>query len=256
MSYFPQRFNTYYEPFLGSGAVLATLSPQKACASDVFPPLIEIWTTLRENPELLKRWYRERWESVQQYGKREAYVKIKAAYNRSPNGADLLFLCRTCYGGGRFRKADGYMSTPCGIHEPIRPESFAERVDEWHQRTKGAVFFLADYREIMERSQPGDLIYCDPPYRHSQGILYGAQDFNLLELFDIIRICKAKEVFVALSIDGMKKSGRHICELPIPEDLFEREVYVNCGASMLKRFQMEGRTLHEHEVADRLLLTY
>ncbi len=37
-SYFPERFGTYHEPFLGSGAVLATLAPQRGFASDVFPP--------------------------------------------------------------------------------------------------------------------------------------------------------------------------------------------------------------------------
>jgi DNA adenine methylase len=61
---------------------------------------------------------------------------------------------------------------------------------------------------------------------------------------------------VAISIDGTKRSGAHRLELPIPPGLFEREAYVNCGRSMLKRFQMEGATLEGEEVTDRLLLTY
>jgi DNA adenine methylase len=44
--------------------------------------------------------------------------------------------------------------------------------------------------------------------------------------------------------------------LDISPHLFEREIYVNCGRSMLKRFQMEGETLENHVVTDRLLLTY
>jgi DNA adenine methylase len=43
-SYFPAKFGTYFEPFLGSGAVLGTLSPKSAVGSDVFRPLAEIWT--------------------------------------------------------------------------------------------------------------------------------------------------------------------------------------------------------------------
>ncbi|MBN2376397.1 MAG: DNA adenine methylase [Sedimentisphaerales bacterium] len=256
-SYFPHDFQAYYEPFLGSGAVLATLSPKRAIASDIFPPLVEIWQTLHDSPETLKQWYAERWEATAKGDKIEEYERIKASYNQSPNGADLLFLCRSCYGGVvRFRKADGYMSTPCGIHNPIHPFSFSKRVDQWYQRTKGTSFRLADYREMMRHADPGDLIYCDPPYAHSQGILYGAQSFNLSELLDIIDDCKKRGVFVALSIDGKKKSGQQLCDLPIPDDLFEREIFLNCGASMLKRFQMEGKTLDEHHVADRLLLTY
>jgi DNA adenine methylase len=61
---------------------------------------------------------------------------------------------------------------------------------------------------------------------------------------------------VALSIDGTKRSGDLVCDLPIPRGLFKREVYVNVGRSMLKRFQMNGKTLEKEVVKDRLLLTY
>src|SRR5208283_3556607 len=95
----------------------------------------------------------------------KVYEKIKAAYNAKPNGADLLFLCRSCYGGVvRFRQFDGYMSTPCGIHDPIHPRSFSKRVDEWRLRTAGASFERMEYEEAMENAKPGDLVYCDPPY--------------------------------------------------------------------------------------------
>jgi DNA adenine methylase len=63
-------------------------------------------------------------------------------------------------------------------------------------------------------------------------------------------------VNVVLSIDGSKKSGNMICDVPFPDSLFEREVAVNVGRSMLKRFQMEGQTLESEVVSDRLLLTY
>ena len=104
----------------------------------------------------------------------EAYEQIKADYNNSPNGADLLFVARACYGGVvRFRK-DGYLSTPCGSHAPISPESFARRVDIWHERTKGAEFMVADFEETLDRAEEGDLVYGDPPYTCTQSILYGA----------------------------------------------------------------------------------
>jgi DNA adenine methylase len=257
VSYFPQRFACYYEPFLGSGAVLATLAPKKAVGSDSFPLLIEIWQTLVSDPDLLKVWYAERWQEMTMGGKEAAYERIKARYNNKPNGADLLFLCRSCYGGVvRFRKADGYMSTPCGIHDPISPISFNKRVDEWHRRTKYTKIKLADYREVMRKASAGDLIYCDPPYSYSQTILYGAQAFSLAELFEAILECKARGVFVALSIDGTKRSGDLFCDLKIPDGLFSREVMVHCGRSMLRRFQLSGQTLETEEVSDRLLLTY
>ena len=239
-NYFPKDVGTYFEPFLGSGAVLATYAPKRAVASDVFVPLAGIWQMLHADPAKLKKWYKDRWRLINIMGKQEAYEHVKAKYNASPNPADLLFLCRACYGGVvRFRKADGYMSTPCGVHDPVSPESFSARVDEWRTRTTGTVFHAVDYKVLMAKAKRGDLIYCDPPYVHSQTILYGAQSFRLAELFETIAKCKAKGVRVALSIDGTKKSGA-LCELPIPDGLFEQEAFVNCGRSMLRRFQMGG----------------
>jgi DNA adenine methylase len=256
-SHFPRDYRRYFEPFLGSGAVLATLAPHKGVASDVFAPLVEIWQALVDAPEELKQWYLERWNRAVQGEKVATYEQIKASYNTSPNGADLLFLCRACYGGVvRFRKSDGYMSTPCGIHDPIPPRKFSARVDEWHQRAATVEVRHADYREVMDSARSGDLIYCDPPYSYTQSILYGAQAFQLKELFAQIDRCRARGVFVALSIDGTKKSGDLLCDLEIPERLFERELEINCGRSMLKRFQMEGRSLEAEEVTDRLLMTF
>ena len=257
ISCFPDHINRYYEPFLGSGAVLGTLAYKNSIGSDIFKPLVDIWIALRENPETLKEWYKERWNYFNANERNEAYENIKKSYNNNPNGPDLLFLSRSCYGGVvRFRNSDGFMSTPCGVHSPITPESFSRRVDIWHTRTEGAEFLNIDYIDAMKMAKKGDLIYCDPPYLHSQPILYGGQSFSLEKLLQIIEECKSRDVFVALSIDGTKKSGKSLCELPIPAGLFKRELFVNCGRSMLKRFQMEGKTLEDEIVSDRLLLTY
>jgi len=257
IAYFPVEFGGYFEPFLGSAAVLGTLIPEFGFASDTFAPLIEIWQTLKKSPETVKGWYKERWDKISQSNKVAVYEQIKAAYNAGPNGADLLFLSRSCYGGVvRFRKADGYMSTPCGIHHPISPESFSRRVDEWHKRISGTTFLCLGYEEAMSLAKPGDLIYCDPPYTYSQGILYGAQSFSLEHLLSVIEKCKARGVKIALSIDGTKRSGNLICDLPLPEGLFETEILIDIGRSMLKRFQMNGQSLAGEKVSDRLLLTY
>ena len=256
-SYFPPDLGTYFEPFLGSGAVLGTLAPKRGVGGDGFKPLIEIWDTLSQSPEIVKQWYSERYRSFKSGEKVEQFEKIKAAYNAGPNGADLLFLCRSCYGGVvRFRQRDGYCSTPCGIHDPIHPDSFNERVNQWRRRTSGTEFVHANYDQTMQRAECNDLVYCDPPYTHSQTILYGAQAFSLTRLFGVIAECKSRGVYVALSIDGTKRTGTFLCDLPIPEGLFKREIFVNCGRSMLRRFQMAGESLENEVVHDRLLLTY
>jgi DNA adenine methylase len=257
IGYFPKHFGTYFEPFLGSGGVLGVLAPRHAIASDGFLPLIEIWRGLLIDKERLKHDYAARYALLATLGKQRAYEQVRESYNTHPNGADLVFLCRACYGGVvRFRKLDGYMSTPVGIHDPIKPERFAARVDAWHARTSGTEFHHMDFAEAMSLTRRDDLVYCDPPYRDSQSILYGAQAFSLDRLVRSIAECKSRGVRVALSIDGTKFSGRKLCDVPVPDGLFVREAFIAVGRSMLKRFQMDGRTLEEHEVTDRLLLTY
>lgn len=254
---FPTDFGTFYEPFLGSGAIMATVAPRNGVGSDIFKPLVEIWLKLKEDPEGLIQWYAERRNRLDNEDKIDVYENIKASFNANNNGADFLFLTRSCYGGiVRFRKSDGYMSTPCGVHTPIPVETFRKRVLEWKSRMKHVEFKHADYKEIFSIAKAGDLIYCDPPYTHSQSILYGAQSFKLEELLDEIEKAKQRGVKVALSIDGNKKSGDFICDLPIPKGLFEQELFISVGRSMLRRFQMEGQTLEGEHVSDRLLLTY
>lgn len=148
------------------------------------------------------------------------------------------------------------MSTPCGVHDPISPASFAARVDQWHTRVGHVEYRHEDYADILKEVEKDDLVYCDPPYSDSQTILYGAQRFRLEELFDVIANCKERDASVALSIDGTKKSGTRYCNIPIPKGLFIREITIDCGRSMLRRFQREGQELHDEVVKDRLLLTY
>lgn len=257
VTYFPKTFGTYFEPFLGSGAVLATLAPAKAVASDIFTPLLGIWNQLQKDPEGLVNWYKERHALIAIMGKQEAYEHVKASFNASPNGADLLFLSRTCYGGVvRFRKLDGFMSTPCGPHKPMPPENFETRARIWAARTRGATFVNADFEEVLSKAVAGDMVYLDPPYADSQTILYGAQAFKLERLFRVVASLRERGVAVALSIDGTKKSGAETVGLPIPEGLFKREVFVQLGSSMLKRFQLTDQNGDDHHVSDRLLLTY
>jgi DNA adenine methylase len=255
--YFPPDYNKYFEPFLGSGAVIATMAPRNGLGSDTFRPLMEIWMMLQNDPQGLIEWYTIRRNKIGKQTKEEVYESIKATYNKNPNGADFIYLSRACYGGiVRFRKSDGYMSTPCGAHTPIPVDAFARRVEEWKNRLRNVSFELCDYKASFAQAKQGDLIYCDPPYSHSQSILYGAQEFRLSDLIEEIEKAKGKGIKVALSIDGRKKSGNYICDIPIPLNLFEQEIFIDCGRSMLRRFQLEGQTLESEAVADRLLLTY
>lgn len=251
----PREFNRYFEPFVGTGMVLGTLRPRVAVAGDTLRPLIDMWHAVQSSPDELIEAYAERWREYQN-DPDGTYERIRQRYNESPNRDDLVFISRTCYGGVMRFTREGKISTPRGPHKPIRPDTFAERVREWHERVKGTTFLCQDFEETMAEAKSGDVVYCDPPYVYTQNILYGSQDFDVQRLFVAIEACVRRGAKVLLSIDGFKKSGRVTLDIDLPPGLFKRELLIRQGSSMLRRFQKEGETMVGEDVAERLLLSW
>lgn len=266
VSYMPDSFGDYYEPFLGSGAVLAELLMHDktsmyphfdhAYGSDVLPFLIDIFNTVKKSPSDLTEYYAR--EIALYYDDPDMqYSIIKSRFNQDHNAFDFCLLSRTCYSGIiRFRKTDGYMSTPRGPHTPICPESFEQRVQLWSSLIRKADFITESFENAMVKPQHGDLVYCDPPYTHSQSIIYGAQAFDIRQLWDKIAECKDRGVYVMLSINGTRESKKKDISVEIPAGLFAREVVVNCGTSMIDRLQSAGKDMTGEVVHDKLLLTW
>lgn len=266
ISYMPQQFNEYYEPFLGSGAVMAELLYadstrlfphfKAAHGSDVLPFLIDIFDLVKLDPDKLTDYYEK---EINEYylNPERKYEEIRDRFNKNHNAYDFCLLSRTCYSGViRFRKADGYMSTPKGPHKPISPDTFKDRVSLWNGLLRKADFYCESYTTAMDKAKEGDVIYCDPPYTHSQSIIYGAQDFDINTLFLKIDECKKRGVKVMLSINGLKNSKKTDISVTPPDGLFERKYLVNCGTSMIDRLQNDGKQMTGKEVDDQLLLTW
>lgn len=262
----PTTFNNYYEPFLGSGAVLAELLMQDdtslyphfnhAYGSDILPFLIDIFRSVKENPNKIIEYYSKEISSYYE-NPAEQYELIRNRFNQDHNAFDFCLLSRTCYSGViRFRKADGYMSTPKGPHNPIKPSVFANRVALWSNLIQKADFYTESFEKAMAKPQQGDVIYCDPPYTHSQSIIYGAQDFNINILWNKIAECKDRGAYVMLSINGSPESKKKDISIDIPTGLFDRELTVNCGTSMIDRLQNSGKDMVDEVVHDKLLLTW
>lgn len=266
VSYMPQEFNNYYEPFLGSGSIMAELLLEDrtqfyphfshAYGSDILPFLIDIFDLVKDQPEKLIGYYKTEIDKYYNDPEKE-YTKIRDRFNEKHNPYDFMLLSRTCYSGIiRFRKSDGYMSTPKGPHSPIKPTEFGKRVCQWHELLEKADFFCESFEDAMERPQNGDLVYCDPPYTHSQGIIYGAQEFDIDLLWKKIDECKNRGAKVMLSINGTRDSGKKDISIEPPEGLFERKVLINCGTSMIDRLQNSGRNMREKKVDDQLFFSW
>ena len=218
--YFPSDYKRYYEPFVGSAAVLGTLAPRDAVASDVLAPLVQIWQRVQANPQAVYDGYQTRFTAFTTQDRKVVYRAILDRYNATGDPDDLLFVARTCYGGViRFDK-QGVMNTPCGIHRALPLAKFADALRLWQPLVAGTRFVVGDFEAQIDAAGEGDLVYCDPPYQDCGKNLYGAQTFSLQRLFAAI------------------------------------ERAVKLGRSMLRRFQMAGQSLESEHVADRLLTTW
>ena len=47
----PKKYNTYFEPFFGGGAVLFALQPKKAVINDLNGDLIKTYIVIKDSPE-------------------------------------------------------------------------------------------------------------------------------------------------------------------------------------------------------------
>jgi len=130
--------------------------------------------------------------------------------------------------------------------------SFSQRVDLWHKKIQNTIFKCSDYKDIMLNAKPYDFIYCDPPYKNSQSILYGSPNFKIEELINVIQECKLKNIYIALSVDGKKDNEYNKY---IEQSIFKQKIDISCGKSMLKRFQNKGKKI-KNKITDKLLLTY
>jgi len=254
-NHLPTDLGTYYEPFVGTGAVLATLAPERAVASDALPQLVALLRVVQQDPDGLVEHYATARAEIIVDG-RAAYESIKARFNSAPNPHDLLVVSRTCYGGVMRFTRTGYISTPMGPHKPMPAEKLARYMVDWQRRLRGTEFVHQDFETTMELSQPGDTIYCDPPYAHGQTILYGAQDFSLPRLWAAVARAVDRGVRVGVSADGYRRSGDKDIDLGMPDGLFARELLIERGGCMLRRFQLGGEDMALEQVADRLLLSW
>ena len=254
-SHLPADLGTYYEPFVGTGAVLATLAPERAVAGDTLPVLVDLLQAVQDDPTPLIEHYASARATILAEG-RSAYEAVKARFNATPTPRDLLVISRTCYGGVmRFTRA-GYLSTPVGPHRPMPADKLAGYMEEWRRRLEGVEVLHQDFADTMAQAGDGDTVYCDPPYAHGQSILYGAQDFRLPRLWAACADAVTRGARIAVSVDGYRRSGAKAIALGVPDGIFARELLIQRGGCMLRRFQLEGEDTNLEQVADRLLLSW
>ena len=168
--FFPKKnITSYYEPFIGGGAVLFHLQPKKAVINDYNEDLINLYRCIKENlDELIEKlkYYETKNDSESFYEIRgidrtEEYKK----WTLVEKAARLIYLNRTCYNGlfrmnsaGQFNSPYGSYKNPCICNEPVL------RAMSKYFNENDIEFRAGDFEEACKDAPKGSFIYLDPPY--------------------------------------------------------------------------------------------
>jgi DNA adenine methylase len=152
------------EPFVGSAAVFLNTDYPTALLADVNVDLIGCYKVLqREGPGFVA--YARSFFTPENNTSNRYYL-LRDRFNTTSDpiekAALFLYLNRHGYNGlCRYNNA-GAFNVPFGRYrQPYFPET--ELLGFW-EKAQQAIFRRADFREVLADAEPGDVVYCDPPY--------------------------------------------------------------------------------------------
>ena len=202
--FYPSRFNAYWEPFLGSGAVFfdlhahGLLAGHHATLTDDNPDLIACYRAVRDCPDQVMSELSRLAGGHDRDGARHYYEvrndrfnPQRAALSASADGyaytpalaAMFLYLNRTGYNGLFRLNSTGEFNVPAGRY--ARPRI----CDEVNLRRVAAALARstitlerAPFDRVFESAAAGDFLYFDPPYaplsKTARFTSYTSEGFN------------------------------------------------------------------------------
>ncbi|MYE47193.1 MAG: Dam family site-specific DNA-(adenine-N6)-methyltransferase [Chloroflexi bacterium] len=178
----PERIDTYYEPFLGGGALFFRLAadperrPRRAVLNDLNRELIAAFRVVRDDAGALIEQLGELERSYlgldaggrgeRYYAVREEYCELVADGGASDVeiAARLIFLNKTCFNGlyrvnrrGEFNVPHGRYARPRILDAPVLEAASAALA--------GVELLTRDFEEACAGAGPGDFVYFDPPFQ-------------------------------------------------------------------------------------------
>jgi DNA adenine methylase len=168
LKHVPADFSTYYEPFVGGGAVLFGLCPPKAVVNDVNAELINIYQVIRDDVDALVNDLKKHQNNCEYfYSLREkdrdgeSYEKLTPVERASR----IIYLNKTCYNGLFRVNQAGEFNTPYGYYKNpgIVKESVLRAVSEYFNHSD-IRFTCMDFEAVFKNIRKDSFVYLDPPY--------------------------------------------------------------------------------------------
>lgn len=205
------QYNTYFEPFVGGGAVVFDLEYPKSVINDVNAELINVYRVVKDNPFALI----SELENLAQDFNTQKYYEIRNL-DRLPDfknksdvfkAARTLFLNKTCFNGLYRVNKKGLFNSPIGRTTTGKiPDIVQEyKILELSKGLKNFKIENTSYEAVVNQAKSGDVIYLDPPYDYEDNhtfIGYNEESFSKKDLDKLFNVCEEltnKGCFVIIS---------------------------------------------------------
>lgn len=210
--YVPVEYNTYYEPFVGGGALLFELAPKHAVINDLNQELMNTYKVLCDE-EKFKKMCRVL-NNYEANNSEEFYYEIrnkdrnKNTYNKLSDytrAARTIYLNKACFNGLYRVNSKGEFNVPYGKKTKVNTYDGNNLITVSNYLTMNDIKILnVDYKEALKTAKKGDFVYIDPPYDSDTAIFtnYTETGFNKdsqRELASSFKELSDKGVFVMLS---------------------------------------------------------
>lgn len=165
----PEKYNNYYEPFVGGGAVIFELLPANALINDINKALINTYKQICNAPEAflaaVNRLDAEMWENGRDYyhSVRERYNDklMKAAYD-AELAALFVFINKHCFNGLYRVNAKGLFNVP--YNNSRRASVDENAIRETSEYLRGVTIIDGDFEAACKDAEKGDFVFIDSPY--------------------------------------------------------------------------------------------
>lgn len=196
----PETFGTYFEPFLGGGAllfhILARQSGKRCSISDLNSDLVLAYATIRDRINDLVSSLKDHEKNYHKDSKSYYYsVRQSSPRSQVEKTSRLLFLNRTCFNGLYRVNSKGRFNVPLGRYSNpnIVNEENLRSVSQILRSCKVSVK-CRDFAAVLEDVRRGDLVYFDPPYQPVSGTAnftsYTNKDFTSDDLGRLHELCQ------------------------------------------------------------------
>ncbi len=170
--YVPEEFNTYYEPFVGGGALLFELSPKKAVINDSNQELINVYKCLCEEEKFKKMCsvlnHYEANHSEEFFYEIRNKDRNKNMFNRLSDytrAARTIYLNKACFNGLYRVNSKNEFNVPFGKKTKVNTYEGSNLITVSNYLTMNDIEILCtDFEDSVKNATNGDFIYFDPPY--------------------------------------------------------------------------------------------